>query len=474
MEKASRGPSLGRALDGLREAMAPQDALLLAMALTLLRHEADADESDDWSHRTRARDAWGTLATGTWWRDPYELSRIIRSGLDVWESRHVQLENLPHLADVRAHQLVPLVEWVTATRDPAALFEECLRHTQTTGKGGSYYTPPDIAHLLIDLMEPRAGETVYDPVCGSGGFLLRAHEYVESADGNSRLGLYGQDVNRAAVQTAAMNLSVHGAEAHLQGPSSTLTDDRFPDQTFDVVVANPPFNQSGWDDRESRHYDPRWSYGPPPAGNANFAWAQHVVSKLSRTRAGRGALLLPTGAASGAKAGERDIRARMLEHDVLSCVVELPAGLVPHVRNPVSLWLFTRSKTPHEIWGSSDRSGQFLLIDAGETAVTVGRGRRAVPEQARERIVTAFAAWRGAEGAAPYEDVPGWCRSVSLDEIAERKHDVLPSHHVGAPAAETEGVSREERIADLTDELYELFAKSHSLEEELHELLGKL
>jgi type I restriction enzyme M protein len=444
------------------------------MALTLLRHEADAEESDEWSHRTRARDAWGALKGGAWWRDAYELPHIIRSGLDDWEARHVRLENLPQLADVRASQLVPLIEWVTGIADPVALFEECLRRTQATGRGGNYYTPPDIAHLLIDLMEPCSGETVYDPVCGSGGLLLQAHEYVGAVDGNSRLGLYGQDVNRSVLQTAAMNLSVHGAEARLEGPFSTLTDDRIPDQTFDVVVANPPFNQSGWDDRESRHYDPRWRYGPPPAGNANFAWAQHVVSKLSRTSAGRGAMLLPTGAASGAKAGERDIRARMLEDDVLSCVVELPAGLIPHVRNPVSLWLFTRSKKPHENWGSSDRSGQLLLVDARETAVTVGRGRRAVPQEARERIVAAFAAWRGAEGAARYEDVPGWCRSMSLEEIAEHKHDVLPSHHVGVSAAETQDVSGEERVDELTDELYELFAKSHSLEEELRDLLGKL
>jgi type I restriction enzyme M protein len=115
-----------------------------------------------------------------------------------------------------------------------------------------------------------------------------------------------------------------------------------------------------------------------------------------------------------------------------------------------------------------------LLVDARETAVTVGRGRRAVPQEARERIVAAFAAWRGAEGAARYEDVPGWCRSMSLEEIAEHKHDVLPSHHVGVSAAETQDVSGEERVDELTDELYELFAKSHSLEEELRDLLGKL
>lgn len=275
------------------------------------------------------------------------------------------------------------------------------------------------------------------------------------------------------MQTAAMNLSVHGAEARLQGPSSTLVDDRFPDQTFDVVVANPPFNQSGWDDRESRHHDLRWRYGPPPAGNANFAWAQHVVSKMSDTRPGRGAILLPTGAASGTKAGERDIRLRMLEDDVLSCVVELPAGLIPYLRNPVSLWLFTRSKKPHENWGRSDRSRQLLLVDARETAVSVGRGRRAMPDEVRERIVATFAAWRGT-GETSYEDVPAWCRSVSMDEIAAHKYDILPSRHVGVTAAESQTVTGEEQVAALADELYALFETSHVLEGQLRDLLGRL
>ncbi|MFL4950816.1 N-6 DNA methylase [Streptomyces sp. MMS24-I31] len=473
MERASRGPSLGRALDALRGVVAPQDALLLAMALTLLRHEADAEGAGGEDYPTRARAAWGALMSGVWWRDPYELERIMRDGLGVWESRHGPLSNLPSLADVHAHQLRPLIDWLTATSNPAALFEECLRHTQTIGKGGHYYTPPDIAHLLIGLLEPRAGEAVYDPVCGSGGFLLRAHEYVTSADGDADVRLYGQDVSRTALQTAAMNLSVHGTEARLEGPSSTLTDDRFPDRTFDVVVANPPFNMSGWDDRDDRHLDPRWVYGPPPAGNANFAWAQHVVSKLSRTGTGRGAILLPTGAAAGTKPGERDIRARLLEDDVLSCVVELPAGLIPHVRNPVSLWLFTRSKKTHGNWGRNDRSGQILLIDAREIAVTVGRGRRAVPDEVRERIVATFAAWRGTAEAS-YEDVPAWCRSVSVDEIAAHKYDVLPSHHVGVAAAESQTVNGEEQVAVLTDELYALFETSHALEAQLRDLLGRL
>ncbi|MER6123890.1 N-6 DNA methylase [Streptomyces sp. NPDC001795] len=471
MERASGGPSLGRALDALREAMAPQDALLLAMTLTLLRHEADAEGSDEWEYRTRARDAWGAVATGSWWRDPYELQRIIRGGLDAWESRHVRLADLPQLADVRAPQLSPLIEWVTAKADPAALFEECLRHTQTTGKGGQYYTPPDIARLLIDLMEPRSGETVYDPVCGSGGFLLRAHEYVESADRGVGLRLYGQDTSRTALQTAAMNLTVHGAEARLEGPYSTLTDDRFADQTFDVVVANPPFNQSGWDEGRHAPFDHRWVYGMPPPGNANFAWAQHVVSKMSS--AGRGALLLPTGAATTAKSAESSIRARMVDADILSCVVELPAGLIPHVRNPVSLWIFSRTKKPHLAWGHADRSGQVLLIDARETAATISRGRRTLSDESRKRIIETYAAWRGEPHGRQYKDETGWCRSVPVAEIAAKEYDVLPSHHPVVHATEPVSADAEEEVVRLTHELLELFATSRRLEDELRELLGQ-
>ncbi|MES4879589.1 N-6 DNA methylase [Streptomyces sp. NPDC000349] len=208
-----------------------------------------------------------------------------------------------------------------------------------------------------------------------------------------------------------------------------------------------PFNQSGWDEHGFLREGPFWPYGLPPAGNANFAWAQHVVRKMSPT--GRGALLLPTGAASTTKGAESRIRAALVDADVLSGVVELPAGLIPHVR-------------------------QVLVIDARDSATNVKRGRRAVPEEARERIAATFAAWRGAPGHAPYEDVPGWCGSLSRDELAETEYDVLPSHHVAAPLVPSVLPDAPERAADLTDELLGLFEVSRRLEDELRDLLGEL
>ncbi|MFJ8145506.1 N-6 DNA methylase [Streptomyces sp. NPDC096048] len=374
---------------------------------------------------------------------------------------------------MRDREAAFLVDWVARAEAPKDLFDACLDQASTLGKGGYYYTPSDVTHLFISLMEPAEDEAVYDPVCGSGGFLLRAREYVEVHGGRpDELALYGQDVSRTALMAAALNLSVHDADARLAGPVSTLADDRFTDLQFDVVVANPPFNQSGWDEHGFLREGPFWPYGLPPAGNANFAWAQHVVRKMSPT--GRGALLLPTGAASTTKGAESRIRAALVDDDVLSGVVELPAGLIPHVRNPVSLWLFSKTKKPYRKWGHNDRSGQFLVIDARDSATNVKRGRRAVPEEARERIAATFAAWRGAPGHAPYEDVPGWCRSLSRDELAETEYDVLPSHHVAAPLAPSVLPDAPERAADLTDELLGLFETSRRLEDELRDLLGEL
>ncbi|AXE80200.1 N-6 DNA methylase [Streptomyces atratus] len=471
MERASNAP-LARALDAVRGALAPQDALHFVMLLILLRHEAERD-AEGRAGRSRAGHAWGAvLSRDLWMRDGGEAVSDVRDGLGEWESRHSRLRDLsPDLRDVRGGELEPLVRCVAEAREPASLFEDCLEHVQREAKGGDYYTPADIAGLLSGLMEPRPGEHVYDPVCGSGGLLLKAHEYVRAHGGQvGELAVYGQDSSRTAVETAAVNLTVHGVDGSLQGPASSLTDDRFESQTFDVIVANPPFNQAGWS-QGARGFHRGWRYGIPPEGNANFAWAQHVVSKMSPTESGRGVLLLPTAAASTSRPAELRIRAGLVEDDVLSCVVELPAGLLPHVRNPVALWLFTRSKRSRPGWGSADRTGQVLLIDARDTAAKVGRGRRTLPDEARNRITDTFAAWRGAPGQVSYEDVPGWCRSVAATETAAQNYDILPSRHVGVPVAESEHADEGEQVGDLTRELYSLFETSHRLEAELHDLL---
>ncbi|MGV9909346.1 N-6 DNA methylase [Streptomyces tendae] len=482
VERASEGQSIRRVLDALGEALAPQDALLTVMSLILLRCEADRERAEEWDDGAQAREAWRALRRGGRWREGGDgltealqqgLAHALRRGLRSQEKNFRLRLDLPNLVGIRDHEAELLVGWVARAEDPKVLFDACLDQAQTLSKGGDYYTPPDVTHLFIALMEPAHDEAVYDPVCGSGGFLLRAREYVAARGGLAdEPALYGQDASRLALLTAALNFAVHRADVFLAGPTSTLADDRFADLDFDVVVANPPFNQSGWDENGFLRDSPSWPYGSPPPGNANFAWAQHVLRKMTPT--GRGALLLPTGAASTTKGADSQIRAALVDDDVLSGVVELPAGLIPHVRNPVSLWLFSKIKKPHRTWGQNDRSGQVLVIDARDSATNVKRGRRAVPEEARERIAATFAAWRGAPGHAPYQDVPGWCRSLSRDEIAATEYDVLPSHHVAAPLAQSALPDAPERAADLTDELLGLFEMSRRLEDELRDLLGEL
>ncbi|WP_189218074.1 N-6 DNA methylase [Streptomyces roseiscleroticus] len=444
------------------------------MMLIVLRHRAESERADPAASGTDALDAWRAFGDrGFRLSNGYEAVGIISQGLLDGGLPDLFVSNLRDLDDVPGSRLIPLFDSVVTAADPAVLFDDCLRLAQTKSKGGDYFTPPGLAQLLIGLMDPEQGDAVYDPVCGAGGFLLRARDHVASHGGSAELlALYGQDASRFALQTAVMNLTVHGAEAHLMGPASSLTDDRFPESTFDVVVANPPFNQTGWDENGYSRGDYRWRYGTPPAGNANFAWAQHVLSKMAP--AGRGGILLPTGAASTTKPAERDIRTAIVEADVLSCVIELPAGLLPHVRNPVSLWLFTGSKQPRRSWGHHDQSGRTLVIDAGDTAVLTGRGRRELTDETRARIVDTFAAWRGVPGHEPYEDVPGWCRSLSREEIAAAHYDVLPSRHVGSPAVVTPSVDLHDQVDNLAEELLELFETSGRLEDELRDLLRQL
>ncbi|MBL1113573.1 N-6 DNA methylase [Streptomyces sp. 110] len=467
MARTLEGPSLAQALDALSGAMSPDDALSLAMVLILLRHKAEAAQSGHGSGTSaEVPGAWEVARELRSWH-PQDLEVWIRGGLRRWESEAGEAMDLavPSLEGVRGFQLGPLFDLVAAASDPAALFDMCLQaQSQMTGKGGRYYTPRQIVHLMTMVVNPRAGETVYDPACGSGGLLLQARAHVESAGGQGdSLGLYGQEQNKSAQAIAAMNLEVHGARARIAKVSSSLLDDGFTRTHFDVVMVNPPFNQSHWDDGRWGRYGHPWFYGPPPAGNANFAWVQHAVSKMSDS--GRAAVLLPIGAASGTRTAERAIRAGLIHDDLLSCVVELPAGLIPHVRNAVTLWVFGRSKKP-------DRREQLLFIDARDAALTAGRGRRNLPDEAITHIADTFAAWWGAQGAEPYEDVPGWCRSVPTAEIAASEYDVLPSHHVGVPTPASPAQEGRERVADLTKELYEHFETSHRLERELRDLLG--
>ncbi|MEU7728501.1 N-6 DNA methylase [Streptomyces sp. NPDC040724] len=465
---AREAAALSRALDALGGVVSAEEAHRLVMVLGLLRHHAESSRSDDVPDRSYRTYAWDQLLSSAMGGD--RLYDVIGDGVRDWEAdsgRRLE-QRVPDLRAVRPAQLREVLDAVTLVRSPVRLFDLVLQAQSRDAKGGQYFTPRDVTRLMVELLDPRAGESVYDPACGSGGLLVESAAYVAAHGGKAEdLRLYGQDVSASVLDTAAMNMGVRDLEARLAGPESSLLRDGFPERTFDVVAVNPPFNQSRWDDGHGR-YDGLWPLGLPPQGNANFAWVQHCLKKLAP--GGRAAILLPTGAATGTRGAERDVRARLVDTGLLAAVVELPAGLIPHVRNPVCLWILSAFQGG----GPLKERGEVLLVDAREGALTVDKRQRVLPDEVVERISDTFASWRGRSGAPRYADRPGWCRSVRVEELAaQAEYDVLPSRHVPAPATRGEEESDGRgRLAELTAELVRHFEDSRRLERELLDLLG--
>ncbi|WP_327306167.1 N-6 DNA methylase [Streptomyces sp. NBC_01298] len=462
---AQEAAALGRAMDALHGVMSVEEAYRLLLLLGLLRHHAESSQSDDARSELFGRYAWDELQSS--YEGGHRLYEIVRRGVAEWKEGPGRSRglSLPDLIAVNPSQLRDVIDAVARAQSPVRLFELVLEAQSRGAKGGQYVTPRDVRALMVDLLAPRPGESVYDPACGSGGLLVESAAYVAARDGKAEgLRLFGQDSRGASLETAAMNLSVHDLEAHLEGPASSLLHDGFPGETFDVVAVNPPFNQARWD--HGGRYEGRWPLGVPPEGNANFAWVQRCVDKLSP--GGRAGILLPTGAATGTRGAERHIRARLVESDLLAAVVELPAGLIPHVRNPVCLWILSGLggiRPAHE-------RGKVLLVDARETALTVDKRQRILPQGAVERVVETYASWCGESGASPYEDVPGWSRSVSVEELAAQDFDVLPSRHVPGQVGDAAESDVHQRLEELTAELERHFEDSRRLEDELRFLLG--
>ncbi|WP_328299373.1 SAM-dependent methyltransferase [Streptomyces sp. NBC_00435] len=463
--EAQEAAALGRATDALRGVMSVEEAYRFVLLLGLLRHHAESPRSGDARSRGFDPYAWDELQSP--YEDGHRPYDLIRSGVDRWgkDHGHRRVASLPDLTAVNPSQLRDVIDAVARAQSPVRLFELVLQVQSRGAKGGQYFTPRDVTALIVDLLAPRPHDSVYDPACGSGGLLVESAAYVTAHGGTSKdLSLFGQDSSVAALDTAAMNLGVHDLDARLEGPASSLLQDGFPERTFDVVAVNPPFNQSRWDYGYSRHGG-LWPLGIPPEGNANFAWVQHCLTKLSP--GGRAGILLPTGAATSTRGAERDIRARLVESDLLAAVVELPAGLIPHVRNPVCLWILAGRNG-----GKPARArGKVLLVDARETSVAVDKRQRLLPKEAVARIARTYAWWRGESGGSPYADTPGWSRSVSIEELAARDFDVLPSRTVPAEADGEPESGVHQRLYELTAELERHFEESRRLEDELRDLL---
>lgn len=335
--------------------------------------------------------------------------------------------------------------------------------------GGEFYTPRSVVRLLVEMLEPFAGR-VYDPACGSGGMFVQAEDFVLAHGGKrDNISVYGQESNAVTWRIAKMNLALRGIEANL-GPewADTFHDDKHPDLRADFVLANPPFNISDWGGDRLRE-DPRWTYGIPPASNANYAWLQHIASKLSPT--GVAGVVLANGSMSTQTGGEAEIRAGLLDAGLVDCMVSLPTQLFYSTGIPVCLWILSRGRSS----GGSHRAraDEVLMIDARAAGEMVSRVHRELTQADMKRIAGTYHAWRETDGG--YVDVPGFCRAVSRQEIALHENLLTPSRYVGLTKTDAmDDEMFEERMSRLSRDVRAEMDLSHQLDVKIRQQLSAL
>ncbi|WP_163165414.1 class I SAM-dependent DNA methyltransferase [Arthrobacter sp. Alg241-R88] len=338
-----------------------------------------------------------------------------------------------------------------------------------TGKdAGAFYTPRWVVKLLVEMLEPYKGR-VYDPACGSGGMFVQSADFVKAHGGKrTDLSVYGQEFTDTTWKLAKMNLALRGIEADLGVRSAdSFLSDLHQDLRADFIIANPPFNVSDWWDPKLAD-DPRWKYGTPPQGNANFAWVQHFIHHLAPK--GTAGFVLANGSLSSKTGGEDEIRRKVVEADLVDCIVALPDKLFFNTGIPVSLWFVSKDRHGN---GYRRREGEVLFIDARKLGSMVNRRLRELtdgPEGDIQKIAGAYHAWRNHEGG--YEDVPGFVRAASLEEIRRQDFVLTPGRYVGAGKVEADDEPIDEKIERLTNELFDEFDRGKAFEKVVRERLG--
>ncbi|TXH45399.1 MAG: SAM-dependent DNA methyltransferase [Actinobacteria bacterium] len=336
------------------------------------------------------------------------------------------------------------------------------RFAAAEGKlGGEFYTPRSIVALMVEMLEPFSGR-VFDPACGSGGMFVQADRFVRAHSGTRNdISIYGQEQNPTTWRLAKMNLALRGIDANL-GPEwgDSFHDDHHPDLRAEYILANPPFNISQWG-QEALQDDPRWAYGTPPAGNANFAWIQHMLHHLGPT--GTMATVLANGSLSSQQSGEGDIRRNLIDADLVECIVALPSQLFYTTGIPVCLWFLTKDKS-----GAGkhmrDRRREVLFIDARNLGTMTSRTLRELTEDDIARIADTYHSWRGEPDTDAYEDIPGYCASTSLAAIAEHHGVLTPGRYVGAPDAELDDEPVDQKVTRLANEVRDGFERRAALQ----------
>lgn len=311
-----------------------------------------------------------------------------------------------------------------------------------TKEDGEFYTPSCAVKLIAELIEPYSG-VVYDPCCGSGGMFVQSMKFVDRHQGNrQQISIIGQESNADTWRLCKMNLAIRGIAHNLgEKNASTFTEDLHKDKKVDYVMANPPFNLKNWRTEKELTNDPRFKgYGEvmPPVANANYAWIEHIISKLDVSH-GIAGFLLANGALN-ASGDEQTIRQAILDKDLVEAIIVLPRDMFYTTDISVTLWIINMNKHAGMVHGRAvrDRRNQVLFMDLRtwnqhieEIVIDKGKKKKKtiLTDEEIAKVKEVYHNWQSADTAL-YQNVPEFCQSVTLDEIAAKDYSLAPSKYI--------------------------------------------
>lgn len=413
-----------------------------------------------------------------------DIGKLVDAAMDAIEAENPSLKGvLPkvfardNLDPSSLGQLIDLISNITLqdTKERSAdvlghVFEYFLgEFALAEGKqGGQFYTPRSVVEVLVEMLEPYSGR-VFDPCCGSGGMFVQSEKFVVEHQGRvNDISIYGQESNQTTWRLAKMNLAIRGIDASkvLWNNEGSFLNDAHKDLKADYIIANPPFNVSDWSGELLRN-DGRWQYGAPPAGNANFAWLQHFIYHLSPS--GQAGVVLAKGALTSKTSGEGEIRKALIEHgNVIDCIVNLPAKLFLNTQIPAALWFMSRNRTNGKF---RNRSNEILFIDARNLGHLINRRTKELSHDDIKKIADTYHNWRNPNGN--YEDVAGFCASVSLERVKELDYVLTPGRYVGLPDDEDD-FNFAERFNALKEEFEAQLIEEEKLNKAIAENLARV
>lgn len=482
--------TLWQAADKLRGNLAPSDYKYVVLGLIFLKYISDAFEkqrekaiADNFNPEDRdyymadnifwvPKEArWDYLAENS--KQP-NIGVLIDDAMDSIERDNASLKGvLPKdyareaLDKRRLGELIDLFTNIAFKSDNSKdllgrVYEYFMgQFANSEGKhGGEFFTPYSIVRLLVEMIQPYKGR-IFDPACGSGGMFVQSEKFIEAHQGKlGDIAVYGQELNHTTWRLAKMNMAIRGIDADIRQGDS-FHNDKHKDLKADYILANPPFNISDWG-AESLQDDPRWKFGVPPKGNANFAWIQHFIYHLAPN--GVAGFVLANGSMSSQSSGEGEIRKKIVEAGLVDCIVTLPSQLFFNVAIPCCLWFISRDR--------ANRSDEVLFIDGRNLGKMINRKNRELTDENVKKVTDAYHEWKNRSDK--YIDVPGFCKASKINEIRENDFVLTPGRYVGSEAVEEDDEEFAEKMKRLTDELNEQFEKSHELEAKIKSNLEKL